>query len=52
LNVIEAMDEESRQRFPIDYRNINWEKALENYFYGIKRFYFKEDIVPKEEKMD
>lgn len=46
------MDEESRQNFCIDYRNINWQKALTNYFYGIKRFYFKEDIVPREANMD
>jgi len=46
------MDEESRQKFAIDYRIINWQKALTNYFYGIKRFYFKEDIVSREAKMD
>lgn len=52
LKVLEAMDEESRQKFAIDYRIINWQKALTNYFYGIKRFYFKEDIVSREANMD
>jgi hypothetical protein len=39
------MSSKDRAMFPIDIRQINWDHGLEAFFFGIRRFYIKEDIV-------
>lgn len=39
------MSAEDQREFPIDVRKIDWNKAVSEFCYGIRRFYIKEDIV-------
>ena len=42
------MDANERLEFPFDTRAINWEKCLSGFYFGIRRFFIKEDVVSPE----
>lgn len=37
-----------KEQFPFDTRDLIWEKVLAGFYYGIRRFYIKEDVVSPE----
>ena len=44
------MSDAERVEFNIDVTSIDWAKAEQNFMYGIRRFFLKEDIMPPESK--
>ena len=44
------MNESEKQEFNIDVTSIDWAKAEQNFMYGIRRFFLREDIMPPESK--
>ena len=45
-----VMSDSERVEFNIDVTSIDWAKAEQNFMYGIRRFFLKEDIMPPESK--
>ena len=43
-----SMNEWERSQFRIDVRQVDWEKGITGFLYGIRRFYIKEDCIPYE----
>lgn len=37
-----------KQQFPFETRDLDWKKVLAGFYYGIRRFYIKEDVVSPE----
>ena len=40
------MSEDEKREFNFDVTSIDWRKAEHNFLFGIRRFFFKEDILP------
>jgi hypothetical protein len=43
------MTESDRKVFPFNARYINWEKTIQGFQYGIRRYYMSEDCYGPEE---
>ena len=46
--ILEVMSPEEKMAFPINVKAIDWERCIQTFCYGIRRFYIKEDIVGPE----
>ena len=42
------MSEQEKKDFNFDVTTIDWTKAEQNFLYGIRRFFLKEDVLPPE----
>jgi hypothetical protein len=42
------MSPEEKMAFPINVKTIDWQKCIQRFCYGIRRFYIKEDVVGPE----
>lgn len=48
--VLNFMSQNEKAEFNIDVMSIEWKKQLYGFHYGIRRYYFKEDVMsPKDE---
>lgn len=45
------MSSEERKTFKINNREYDWDKVFFNHIYGIRRYYFREDILAPEAEM-
>jgi hypothetical protein len=43
--ILSKMSEKDKAIFPFDVRLINWKFCLEGFYYGIRRFFLKEDCL-------
>ena len=46
--VFSIMSNEEKEEFQIDVMQIDWRIVIQDYLFGIRRFYFKEDVLPPE----
>ena len=46
--IMSLMDDQELKEFRFDMTQIDWNKSLAGYCFGIRRFYFKEDCLPFE----
>jgi hypothetical protein len=46
--ILSVMSPEEKMAFPINVKTIDWQKCIQRFCYGIRRFYIKEDVVGPE----
>ena len=44
----QVMSDEERSEFMFDVKTIDWNRAEQNFMFGIRRFFLKEDLMPPE----
>ena len=45
------MSSEEKSMFKINVRGYTWDNAFFNHIYGLRRYYFREDILPPQAEM-